>query len=131
MTHFHAVVWIDHREAHVFHLNDEDFEARLVRSHAPDHKVHHHAGSISGKRSPDDERFMHAVVEALGDAGEWLVVGPGNAKLEFVKHVTRHDHQLADRIVGVETAERATDRQIVAHARAAFHAIDRRKAQLS
>lgn len=126
MSHFHAVVWIDHREARVFHLGEEDYEARIVRSHAPDRHIHHRAGSVSGKRSAEDDRFFHDVVEALGDAGEWLVVGPGSAKLEFVKHVTRHDATLVDRIVGVETAERETDRQIAAHARASFRAIDRR-----
>ena len=47
-------------------------------------------------------------------------MGPSTAKLELVKHVHKHDHQLVGRIIGVETADHPTDKQIVAHARAYF-----------
>lgn len=125
MSHFHAVVWIDHREARVFHINEADAEKQVVRSHAPDRQLHHHHGSVSGKRAKVNDAFLHEVVEALKGAKEWLILGPGSAKLELVKHIQRHDAKLADRVVGVESADHPSDGQITAHARDYFAAYDR------
>jgi hypothetical protein len=36
--HFHAVVWIDHREARVFHFNSTEVERLVLR---PDHPTKH------------------------------------------------------------------------------------------
>jgi hypothetical protein len=42
-SHYHAVVWIDHREAKVFHCNATESERATVRSHHPDQHIHHKA----------------------------------------------------------------------------------------
>lgn len=120
MQNFHAVVWLDHREARIFFV-DRNASAELdVASKAPKAHLHHKAGSISGKRSADDQNFLNDIVKALAPAQEWLIMGPGSAKTEFVKHVHRHEPRLADHIIGVETSDHPTDPQIVAHARAYF-----------
>ena len=41
-----------------------------------------------------------------------------------MKHIHTHDHELADRVVGIETADHPTDKQIVAHARTTFKVAD-------
>lgn len=122
MQHYHAIVWMDHREARVFFV-DRNSAEKLDLATAGVH-LHHKAGSISGKRTKDDDHFLHSVVDAIKPAQEWLVIGPGSAKLEFVKHVHRHDPQLSDRILGVETADHPSDKQIVAHARVYFKHAD-------
>ncbi len=135
MSHYHAVVWLDHREARVIHFNPDEIDEAIVKSEGR-HKVvtskmhlHHRAGSMEGYRAPEDQEYYHAVVEALGEAREWLVVGPGQAKLAFVKHVHAHDHALVGRIVGVETVDHPTAGQLVARARAYFRAADRMRPQ--
>jgi hypothetical protein len=60
----------------------------------------------------------------LRSAKEWLILGPGTAKLELVKHIHKHDQQLVDRIAGVETADHPSDKQVVAHARNYFKSAD-------
>jgi stalled ribosome rescue protein Dom34 len=124
MQNYHAVVWLDHREARVFFFDrDQAIEIDLT-STKPNTHIHHKAGSLSGHRALEDQRFLHEIVTALKPAKEWLIVGPGSAKLELVKHIHKHDASQADHIVGVETADHPTDKQIVAHARTAFKAID-------
>ncbi len=124
MQNYHAVVWMDHREARVFFFDRHNVKEIDLTTTNPNAHLHHRAGSLSGHRKPEDQAFFHQIAEALKPAMEWLVMGPSTAKLEFVKHVHKHDHQLVDRVVGVETADHPTDKQIVAHARAYFKKAD-------
>ncbi|MFM9942559.1 MAG: translational machinery protein [Hyphomicrobiaceae bacterium] len=130
MKAYHAVVWLDHGEARVFFFNRHQVEEIDLAATNPHAHLHHRAGTISGHRSPQDQKFLQHVVEALKPAQEWLIMGPGTAKLELVKHVHSHDPTLGDRIIGVETADHPTDRQIVAHAREYFKAADRMRPQV-
>ena len=61
--HFHAVVWIDHHEARVFHFNADDVERAVVPPHEPTRHIHHKAHSIGSGHSPEDQHFFHAVVD--------------------------------------------------------------------
>lgn len=122
--HFHAVVWIDHLEARVFHFNATDAEREVIHPHKPKHHIHHKANSIGSGHAAENQAYFHAVVEAIGHAGAILITGPANAKTELVKHIHRHDPQLVDRIAGIESVDHPTDGQLVAHARHYFKAAD-------
>ncbi len=124
MQHYHAVVWLDHTQARIFCFDRNSVEEIDIGTRTANHHIHHKKGSIAGKRQPEDQHFMHEVIEALQAAKEWLVMGPGTAKLELVKHVHNHDKHLSDRIVGVESSDHPSDKQIVAHARDYFKAAD-------
>src|SRR5579862_6527810 len=85
--HYHAVIWIDHREARVFHFNAHAADEAVIHaSHAPRH-LHSKAGSTSGSHVTVEPEFFRDVAAAVGDAREILVVGPSTAKAEFVKYV--------------------------------------------
>lgn len=124
MSHFHAVVWIDHAEARIMHISPEDVEKSIVEPADPHKNLHHKRGSVSGGREPEDQHFYHEVVEALSEAKEILVVGPGQAKLNLIKHMHAHDHDVENRVVGLETVDHPSDAQIVAFARKYFVAKD-------
>ena len=130
MQHYHAVVWVDHREARIFFFDRHSFDEVDIKSKSPHDNLHHKAGSISGKRAPEDQNFFHEIVAALKPAKEWLISGPGSTKLELLKHIIGHDHTLSDCVVGVETCDHPTNNQIVAHARTFFRAADRMRPQV-
>lgn len=130
MQHYHAVVWLDHREARVFFFDRNSVDEIDLSTRSPNHHLHHKSGSVAGKRSPEDQHFFHEIVNALKPAKEWLITGPGNAKLEFVKHVHKHDNTLSDHIIGVETSDHPSDKQLVAHARSYFKVADRMRPQM-
>jgi stalled ribosome rescue protein Dom34 len=123
MTTVHAAVWIDHSEAKIFHVDDERFDPKVVE---PRHHLRRHNITTAEHAHPADlEHFFHDVAQALADVAEILVVGPGSAKLEFIKHVHKREHTLVPKIVGVETVDHPTDGQLVAFAHHYFHAKDR------
>jgi stalled ribosome rescue protein Dom34 len=123
MTVRHAAVWIDHKEAKIFHIDPEGFDVSKIK--APQHHLTRKAAE-QGKHA-GSEPFFHEVAAALKDTEEILVVGPSSAKLDFIRHVHRHDHGLEPRIVGVETLDHPSDGQVVAYVRHYFHAKDRMK----
>jgi stalled ribosome rescue protein Dom34 len=118
----HAAVWIDHNEAKVFHV-DAEFEPSKIKPH---HHVKRHPTVTAEHAHPADAlHFFQEVEKALADVDEILIVGPGSAKLELIKHVHKHNHALEPKIVGVETVDHPTDGQLVAFVHRYFHAKDR------
>ncbi len=113
MSHFHAVVWIDHREARIFHFNADEADKLTLRAH--------HAVA--------DPHFFHEVAAAVADAGEILITGPSGAKTDLVKHMAKRVPQVFSHIVGIESSDHPTDGQLLAHARHYFKAADRKISQ--
>ena len=82
MSHFHAVIWIDHREARVFHFSPTEVEKLVLHPDNPTKHIHHKANSIGSGHATADKGFLHAVIQAAADAGAILIAGPGSAKSE-------------------------------------------------
>jgi stalled ribosome rescue protein Dom34 len=128
-THYHAVVWIDHHEAHVFHFNAEQADEAIVHATHSPHHLHGKAGSASGTHVTNDPEFYHEVAGAVADAQAILITGPSSAKTEFVKYLHKHAPSTAERISGIETMARVTDNQLMAEARRYFSQADRMQPQ--
>ena len=125
MPHYHAIVWLDHAEAKVFAFNADDVELKTLHPHDHRAHIHHKANTVGSGKEAADPHYLHQIAEALATAGEILVVGPGGAKLELIRHLHKHDPQVEKKVVGVETVDHPTDKQIVAYARKYFRAADR------
>ena len=119
---YHAVVWIDHREARIFYFDSHAADGRTVRSESLTPHLHHKASSIGDGRAAEDHDFLQRTAAALADAAAILITGPANEKAELAKHIERHDPALLKRIVGVETLDHPSDPALVAAARAYFRA---------
>ena len=120
-------LWIDHRKALIVAVTDKGEEIRLIIS-----KVEKQPGRSGRIRSKtpyeaqqvpaDDSRerrstglfniYYNAVIACIRDAESILILGPGEAKGELKKRLERE--KLGGRIVGIETIDRMTDRQIAA-----------------
>jgi stalled ribosome rescue protein Dom34 len=127
--HFHAVVWIDHREARVFHFSPADVDKLVLHPDHPTKHIHHKANAIGSGHVAADHEFLHSVAASIADAGAVLITGPANAKTDLVKHIHEHDPRLTKVIAGVETVDHPSDGQLVAHARKYFDTEDRMKPQ--
>jgi stalled ribosome rescue protein Dom34 len=120
VNRYHAVVWIDHREARVFHFDHTGFERLLIHPDNPTHHIHHKANSIGSGHAAEDQDFLHRVVVGIADAQAILITGPANAKTELVKYIHRHEPSLMEHIAGVETVDHPSDNALLAQARAYF-----------
>ena len=125
MAHFHAVVWIDHDEAHVIHFNSDESEELTVHSKHRSEHLQHKNGKIGNGRAPQNHDYYGFVEAALAETKEILIVGPANAKRELEKHMKQHAKALAACIVGVESVDHPTDGEILRFARKYFKASDR------
>jgi hypothetical protein len=127
--HYHAVVWIDHRLARVFHFNADDADGIVVRPERPV-RDYHRKQPGSGRHDPEDQAFLEEVTRAVADAGAILIVGPASEKHELFKHIERVHPQMKVKVEGVESADHPSDGELVAHARRFLKSADRMRPQL-
>ena len=126
-------LWIDHRKTLIVAVTDKGEEIKLIIS-----KVEKQPGRPGGIRSKtsyesqlvgaDDSHqkkfsghlniYYDAVIACVRDAESILIFGPGEAKGELKKRLERN--KLSGRIVGIETIDKMTDRQIAAKVRKYF-----------
>jgi hypothetical protein len=126
--HYHAAIWIDHREARVFHFSPTDVETLVLRQDNPTRHIHHKANSIGSGHTTTSPDYLHEVAESVGGAGAILITGPANAKTELVEYIHLHNPKLGKAIAGVETVDHPSDAQLVAYARKYLTATDRMQA---
>ena len=125
MSHSHAIVWMDTREAHVFRFSADDVEKERIRAHNPFRKIHHKAGVIGAGHVHLDRGYFEEIAEALKGVQEWLLTGPGTAKNEMVRHVEEHLPDLNRALCGLQSSDHPTDGELLDQARGAFKRIDR------
>jgi hypothetical protein len=128
-----AGVWIDHKKAVIVVVTDTGEEIRLIISHVQKQRRRAGDSPLKGPYEPqqvpaDDRRerefmghlnlYYDAVIAGMREADAILILGPGEAKGELTKRLERH--HLSGRIVGSETANKMTNRQIAAKVRQYF-----------
>ncbi|MFZ3219066.1 MAG: hypothetical protein WA174_03480 [Rhodoferax sp.] len=115
MSTFHAVVWMDHSEAHVLMFDREHIEAQRVKSRSH----HKHQG-----KAEDNAAFFTEIAKALAGTREVLLTGPGLARNQFRDWTVGNQAELAARSEDSVSADHPTDGQLVAMARQYFKKFD-------
>jgi stalled ribosome rescue protein Dom34 len=112
-----SIVWIDQKNAKLFHLSEEKMERQHVEASHTDHHTHR-------RDQFDTNRSAHPLflqtAELLGDSDRILIVGPGVAKHHFFTYLAEHQPLLSKKIAGIETVDHPTDGQIAALTRTFF-----------
>lgn len=118
--HKHVTVWLDQKEARVFHLEADRTDETTVT--AQEHAHHKHPRGPEGEHPhPDDaRRFFHQIMQTLSGNEQILLVGPSTTKLDFLRYVHKHDPRMEPRIIGIETVDHPTSGQLVAYAKHYF-----------
>ncbi|HLF27713.1 MAG TPA: hypothetical protein VJG32_15370 [Anaerolineae bacterium] len=119
-------LWIDHRETVIVIVTDEGEEIRRITSNMEKH-VRFSSGSSEDGSAEDvrDRQFANRlnayyadVIACIRDANSILILGPGEAKTELEKRL--ENEKLDGHILGVETVDKMTERQISAKVRQRF-----------
>lgn len=118
-------LWIDHRKAVIVILTESGETTREVTSHMEKH-VRYSGGAqeASGEDQRDMrfaghlQKYYEKVVACIREAESILILGPGEAKVELRTRL--ESEGLGGRIVGIETVDKMTARQIAAKVRACF-----------
>ena len=122
-----AGLWIDHRKAVIVLVTDEGEEIKKITSNMEKH-VRFTSGDAPEDGLTEDVRdrqfgnhlnsYYDEVIAAIRDAQAIQIFGPGEAKGELEKRL--ESKGLKGRIVGTETVDKMTDRQIAAKVRERF-----------
>ena len=118
MTTFHAVVWMDHSQAHVLMFDKEHVEAQRVKARHQHTPKHGHVGA--------DKDFFQQIAGSLQGVAEVLLTGPANAKIEFRDFCKHHAHAVDKALVDVVSSDHPSDNQLVAMARQYFLKYDQK-----
>lgn len=118
MPYFHAVLTIDHHNAHVLQFDAEHVQIEKVAEHMLFTRQHN-----SGVRT--EHEFYAAVCYALVGINEIVVTGSHLALAAFRGYVEKHRAAVGKQIVGWETVDHPTDAQLVAFGRHYFIAHER------
>lgn len=123
-------LWIDHRKTVIVTVENEVVTTREILSNMEKHvrfsNGSHTKGSDRTQGSTAEDmrdrqfgdhldRYYESIVSLIRDADSIWIFGPGEAKGELEKQLQRED--LGGRIVGIETVDKMTPRQITARVR--------------
>jgi hypothetical protein len=118
-------IWIDHRKTVVVSVTDKGEETMLIPSNMEKHVRYSGAAQEDSAEDQRDRRFTghlnkyyEQVISCIRDAESILIFGPGEAKVELEKRL--EIESLSGRVVGIETVDKMTDRQIAARVRTHF-----------
>ena len=130
-------LWIDHKKAVIVILSERGEKIQQIESGAGKHvryrgatrpKTAYSAQYQQGDDQLDKQfaerlnKFYGKVIAFLREADTVLIFGPGEAKSELEKRLAHE--KVHARIVGIETADKMTERQIAAKVRNRFRAIE-------
>ena len=121
-------LWIDHKQAYAIWYSEGRIDE--IPSHI-EPPTHYSGGTqLGGKMNQKGDVELHhndrfrlqlnkyyrQVITALKNADSILIMGPGQAKVEFEKTI-RKNKQMQKRILKVETANKMTKNQMIAYVR--------------
>lgn len=115
MSTFHAVVWLDHQEAHI---------AFFDRDHATTQRIHSKSQHKHQGKSTDMSAYFADIAKAVKDCHEVLLTGPGLTRQQFKDWYVQHAAALSQIVVGSIASDHPTDAQLVAMARQYFKKFD-------
>ncbi|MFG6447657.1 hypothetical protein ACG0Z6_05300 [Roseateles sp. BYS180W] len=118
MSLFHAVVHLDHHQAQILQFDTEHVQSEKVKASSRHSKQHHNTVRT-------EHEFFAEVCEHLQGIAEILVVGSSTAQSDFKHYVEKHRPALVRHVVGYESVDHPTERQLVALARQFFLKHDR------
>ena len=111
--HHQGIIWIDHREAKVFHVSANGQQPNIVESKAHGRHLQHKANVTGSSHRGVDREFFERVTRALGDLDALVITGPGNAKLELNNYLAEQHPEVAHRISAVEALDRPSDNALM------------------
>lgn len=120
-------LWIDHKKAVLIIISDSEKKIKEIQSNVSRQRnrfggVHSNLPYQSHQVPADDLQenefkrhlniYYNNVITNLKNAESIFIFGPGEAKRELMNHIVKN--KLFDKVTGLETTDRMTNRQIQA-----------------
>ena len=134
-----AGIWIDREKAFVVLIHEEKAALHCLESNV-EGRIRLSGGSrsrtpygpqdvaserkVEGRRKHHLQQYYQDVIQAIGDSYKILIFGPGEAKTELAKEFGK-SKELSSRIVSIESADKMTQKQIMAKVKKFFGSSER------
>src|SRR5687768_12395534 len=118
-------IWIDHKKAVIVSTSADHVTTKTMESEVGPHARYSGRAGYPTSDGPQDgggekkyeerysqhlDRYYDEVISRLGQPKALLIFGPGEAKLQLKERLSR-SKGVSERIVGIETTDKLTDRQ--------------------
>ncbi len=128
-------LWIDHQRAVIVTSLDAEEAIKQVKSNM-EKRVRYSVSRPGGGNKPHQvssengrdrrmdnqlDQYYDEIIAQLTDVTSILILGPGEAKIEFQKRL--EGHAIPDLVVSVKTTDKLTDAQIAAEVRQHFQPV--------
>jgi len=129
-------IWVDHKKAFMVLITGEEETCTIIESNVEGH-IRLSGGSrsstpygpqdVSSERKIDErrkhqlKRYYEEIIRSIKDAQKILIFGPGEAKNELRKEMEKKK-KLSGKIVGIEPADKMTEKEIRAKVKYFFPA---------
>lgn len=130
----HVGIWADHERAFIVSIKNHEEKIICLESGVGGHfrlsggsrsSTPYGPQEVSSERKMDERhrhhlrRYYRRIIHTIRDADRVFIFGPGEARTELKKEIKK-SKELSSRIVGLEPADKMTEKQILAKVRAFF-----------
>ncbi len=130
----YAGIWIDHEKAFIVSIAGDQITINNIVSNVDGHirlsggsrtstPYGPQEGPSEGRREERRRQKLHQyykeIIRIISEAEGFFIFGPGEAKTELIKEMNK-SKDLSSRIVGIDTTDKMTERQIKAKVRKYF-----------
>ena len=91
MTHYHACVWLDHFEARIFGISEDEFDETDVHNSEMPRHIHRKADHVGQGKAGPPTHFYAEIAEALAPYRAILNARPGTARNQFAGELVRQN----------------------------------------
>lgn len=102
MSQGHIIAWVDATQAHISHFNQHTMESLMVAAPTSIPNLDITSDIILYPKQIKSVAYYDAIAEALKNADEIEIVGPGMEKLSLVMHLVKHYDEVAEHIVNIK-----------------------------
>jgi stalled ribosome rescue protein Dom34 len=98
MKSSNVVVWLNSEQAHIYSFDNGEIELVV------DNEAKSSAEASSNFHSQAQfHNYFHQIFDSLKHADRILLVGPGSIKTHLLRHALKHELNIEQKIVGIET----------------------------
>ncbi len=123
-------LWIDHKKTVIVTIDGDHVEKTLIESKVEKQQRRYENKSSNPKFNQSDDIqdrqftehlnvYYNEIISSIRNAEAILIFGPGEAKGELINRIKKH--KINGQVVGIETADKMTDPQIVAKVKQYFN----------
>jgi stalled ribosome rescue protein Dom34 len=94
------VVWLNYEQAHLYSFQNGEVELVIDN---PSNENFESKSDFHSQATLNE--YFHKIFDSLKHADRVLLVGPGSSKTHLIRHALKHELNIEQKIIGIETLQ--------------------------